>query len=373
MTAENLFYFLSWTLALYEATVFNSQMIRRKPTAARRRSFSFLMLFPLLLLVIFPAAAAGDELPPPEESKFTGPCMGEKAFEKTWFDRTHSYLTAMLCQPAVWFDGFFGQHRAGEDWAGSLIRWGEAVRFDERLQKPEYNSEFIADFRLPNMNKKVKIFISSISGEDETSSQPDEYPYDLGTSGVEGDNQQRTTAGLKIYLSDTRKVRLNLGAGLKLGDTPQIYIRARLRYTEPISNDTLLRLTPTVIWLEEDGINRSLRVDLEHRVSENVFVRSSQSLVRKELEPDILWGSVLTLYDRLSPVTVLALEAGAKGTTSPEKRVERYRLSTRLRSNFLREWLFLEVEPEYYWPLDEAGEYHLFRAISFRVQVQFYS
>jgi hypothetical protein len=53
--------------------------------------------------------------------------------------------------------------------------------------------------------------------------------------------------------------------------------------------------------------------------------------------------------------------------------VERYRLSTRLRSNFLRDWLFLEVEPEYYWPRDALGEYHLFKAITFSLEMQFYS
>jgi hypothetical protein len=223
------------------------------------------------------------------------------------------------------------------------------------------------------MDKKAKLFIKSVSRDDEASSQPDDYPYDLGAPLVEEEGERRTTAGLKYYLTDTRKVRLSLGGGLRLGGGVQPYLRLRLRYTEPLRSDTLLRLTPTVIWLQDEGINRSLRVDLEHRVSENVLIRSSQSLVRKELEPDIMWGSVLTVYDRVSPVTVLAFEAGAKGTTSPATRVKRYRLSTRIRSNFIREWLFLELEPEYYWPLDEMGEYHLFRAITFRLQLQFYS
>src|SRR5680860_204898 len=40
---------------------------------------------------------------PPEEGRYTGPCMGDEAFGRTWLDRTHAYITGMLCQPSVWF------------------------------------------------------------------------------------------------------------------------------------------------------------------------------------------------------------------------------------------------------------------------------
>jgi hypothetical protein len=338
-------------------------MIKRKWTIAAA----------IFLAVQCLAVSSSAEVPPPEEGRYSGPCMGEEAFEHTWFDRTHSYLTSMLCQPSVWFDGFFGQRRAGEDWPGSLIRWEGSIRLDEQ-EEAEYRSEFSADFRLPNMSKKMKLVITSGAQSDPTNSQPDGDPSDPSSPpGFSAKEDDRTTAGLRYYLTDTRKIRLNLGAGLKLGDPVQPYIRVRLRYTEPLGRSTLLRLTPTAVWLTEDGFNRSLRIDLDQRMSENVLIRASQSFVREELEPGVQWGTVLTLYDRLSTVTVLALDAGATGNTFPDNRVERYRLATRLRSNFIRDWLFLEVEPEYYWPRDDLGEYHLFRAITFRLEMQFYS
>jgi hypothetical protein len=323
----------------------------------------------LLLLVLIPAVPVSAEVLPPEEGRYTGPCMGEEAFERTWFDRTHSYLTSILCQPSVWFDGFFGQRRAGEDWAGSLIRWQNSIRFDEQ-EETEFRSEFRAQFRLPNMSKKVKLIVTSENRDDQSSSHPDEDPYDLGPGAGE---DSRTTAGLRYYLTDTRKVRLNLGTGLKLGDPVQAYVRARLLYTESLGRSTLLRMTPSVILLSEEGINRSLRVDIEERISENVLVRVSQSFAREELTPGVQWGSGITLFDRLSSVTVLALEAGITGNTHPDDRIERYRLATRLRSNFLRNWLFFEVEPEYYWPRDDQGEYHLIRAVTFSMEMQFFS
>lgn len=385
----------------FSATGFNSNMVREKAAATLQTLLLLLLLllFPSLALpssaeALSPEDKASDaelsaddglseevssskgeetaQILPPEESNFTGPCMGEAAFHRTWFDRTHSYLTSMLCQPSVWFDGFFGQHRAGEDWAGSLVRWRGSIRLDEQ-EGSEYSSEFRAQFRLPKMNKKVKLVITSESGDDQSSSHPDEDPYDLGPAGTDVGEESRTTAGLRYYLTDTRKMRINAGVGLKLGSSVQPYVRFRLRYTEPLGSSTLLRFIPSAIWLRDEGINRSMRIDLERRLSEDTLLRASQSFAREELTPGIQWGSVLTFYDRLSSAMVMALQAGIRGDTYPDNRIERYRLSARFRSNFLREWLFMEIEPEYYWPRDDQGAYHLYRAITFSLEMQFYS
>ena len=45
----------------------------------------------------------------------------------------------------------------------------------------------------------------------------------------------------------------------------------------------------------------------------------------------------------------------------------------KLRSDFLRPWLFLEVEPELYWPRDDEGHYRKYHALTLRVEVQFFS
>ena len=345
------------------ATVLNISMIKSRWTVV------IVLLFSILVLPV-PVAA---EVLPPEEGRYTGPCLGEDTLESTWFDRSHSYITSMLCQPSIWFDGFFGQHQAGADWAGSLVRWEGSYRLDEQ-EKPVFRSEFDASVRLPKLSKKVRLIVTSKNRDDQTISHPDDDPFnpevppELGTT-----QESQTTAGLRFYLIDTKKARLHVGAGIKLGNPVQPYVRLRLRYTEPLGSSSLVRFTPSIIWLQEDGINRSVRVDLERRMSKNVLARASQSFVREELEDGVRWGTVLTLYDRLATVTVLAIEAAATGTTHPQNMVERYRLAARLRSNFLKDWLFLEVEPEYYWPRDEQGEYHLFRAITFRLEMQFYS
>lgn len=42
-------------------------------------------------------------------------CQDELGRPDSWLDRSHSYLTQRLCEPAAWFDGFFGDPRSLEE------------------------------------------------------------------------------------------------------------------------------------------------------------------------------------------------------------------------------------------------------------------
>ena len=84
-------------------------------------------------------------------------------------------------------------------------------------------------------------------------------------------------------------------------------------------------------------------------------------------------GHTAALLERLSSKTVLNLKAGATGETQPFVRTERYRLALRVRKNVFRPWFFVEVEPELYWPRDEEGDYRKYNALTFRIEMQFFS
>jgi hypothetical protein len=102
-------------------------------------------------------------------------------------------------------------------------------------------------------------------------------------------------------------------------------------------------------------------------------LRASQTGSWKEGRPGIHWGTELSFLERLSQKTVLNVKAGARGETQPFVYTDRYRLSLRVRKNMYRPWLFVEVEPELYWPRDNEGNYRKYNAFTFRVEIQFFS
>lgn len=336
---------------------------------SRNRGAITVTLLYVLLCVAGPLQAA--EIVPP--GKATGPCMGEKGFGDAWLDRTHSYINTLVCQPSVWFDNFFGEQRSEEDWAGSLVRVSSYYRFDEDGEEEGAGTEVSASLRLPRMSRKLKLVITSDRQEDHITTYPDEDPYDQDGELAGAEERGRSTAGLRLYMTDTKRVRLNLGIGARLKDRLEPYFRIRLRVTELITRRSLIRLTPALVWFGDEGINQSFRIDLERRLGEDLMIRATESALWKEAEPGVGWGVALSLFDRITPNLVAVVEGSAKGNTYPKNDVQRYRFLTRFRSNFLRPWLFFEAAPELYWPRDEFGNYRKKKATTVKVEVQFFS
>lgn len=83
------------------------------------------------------------------------------------------------------------------------------------------------------------------------------------------------------------------------------------------------------------------------------------------------WATELSLLRELSPRSAITFGGGLAGHTRPDALVDTYRVFTRYRRNFLRPWLFCELEPEITWPRDAAGAYTSAYAFTFRIEVVF--
>lgn len=335
----------------------------------RRNNTIFIGLLWFFLVLGPPSFALAVDIPQ-DDIRSTGPCMGEEGFADAWLDRTHVYLNKILCQPSVWFDNFFGEQRVGNEWPGSLVTWKNSYRLDEK-EDEIFLTRIDADLRLPNA-RRLRLVIESERSEDNT----DILASDK-TSGaadpISESEKRRTTVGFRFLVSESRRTNFNLGVGVRF-DTPlDPYVRTRLRITEPIGPSSLIRITPSATLYRDEGLSRSLRLDIERRVGENILLRASETGSWKEGLPGIQWGTELSFLERLSPKTVLNVKAGAKGQTQPFVYTDRYRLSFRVRKNVYRPWFFVELEPELYWPRDEEGNYRKYHALTFRAEIQFFS
>ena len=83
------------------------------------------------------------------------------------------------------------------------------------------------------------------------------------------------------------------------------------------------------------------------------------------------WGTELSMIRQLSPLSAITLTGGAYGNTSASAMVGNYKIFTRYRRNFLRSWLFYELEPEVSWPRNDAGQYLAKFAFTARIEVVF--
>ncbi|MGD8309303.1 MAG: hypothetical protein PVG98_07640 [Chromatiales bacterium] len=281
-----------------------------------------------------------------------------------WLDRTHHSLAGSLDAFAQSFDRFFGDPRGDEE---SRARTFLRLRLEARYREGEgvaLRPSAHADVRLPRVSERVRLIVQGRSDEDPDPQSPDQGA--LIEPRMQDDD--RLDAGLRYTLLDHRRTNLSLSGGVRLDAPPKPFVRGRYRYLQPMGESALARLTQNLFWQNEEGFGESTRLDLERRLSSDSLLRWSTSGLFSESSDGWEWRTEGDLFRRLSKRTALNFGISAEGVTRPSAVVDSYRTHVRFRRNFLRDWLFYEIEPELRWPRDEG--YDPTPGISLRLEAQ---
>jgi len=304
-----------------------------------------------------------------EQAVVDDPCIGEEGYKDSWLDHTHAYLTRKLCEPAVWFDDFFGDDRVEQEGRpGSFVRWRNAATWTEG-QGLEYRTRFSANVRLPKIERRLRLIVSGETRDDPTEVLPDD-PVDPGFE--LNPEISRFNAGLRYDLFDQPRYKLSLGGGVRVRFPVDPYARVRFRYTHPMGNVSLLRLTQTGLWRKEDGFSETTQLDLERAFFESTLLRWANSGTYGEITDGLNWASQMSLLHQYSAKTAISLDVGAWGVTEPGFEVSTYRVGTRFRQNVYRTWLFYELEPSVSWTKDViSNDRSTTYAFTFSLEFQF--
>ncbi|MEE4296066.1 MAG: hypothetical protein V2J20_05555 [Wenzhouxiangella sp.] len=271
-------------------------------------------------------------------------CRDDQDRPESWLDRSHAYMSQRLCEPAAWFDGFFGDPRALEETpVGTFIRLRNALQWDES-EGWSLGVRVRANIELPRVSDRVRLLIS----------RDDDLSGDLRDGPSVEDNDERTRLGLRFIASEQEQAQLDLDGTVRVssgGLNPRI--RGRYRYVTGLTATTLLRATQTAFWEREDGLGISSRLDWEWLPNRYRLIRLSARGTFSEESEGVDWRTSAIAYRQLDLRTALRTEIGAFGYTRPDFDVEEYFIAVRLRRQFARPWLFYEIQPEYAWPLDE--------------------
>jgi hypothetical protein len=271
-------------------------------------------------------------------------CRDEQGRPESWLDRTHSYLKERLCEPAAWFDGFFGDPRAEEETpVGSFFRVRNSLIWDQE-ENLGHNLRISANISLPRVSDRVRLLVSR--GEDRDDDETDPRA---------GDEDEKTRLGLRYLLSEMGETQFDIDGTVRLqsgGLNPRV--RGRARHTRGLTDATLARLTQTVFWERTEGFGTASRADWEWLPSNKTLVRLTAGAMLSEDSDGVEWRTGLVGFRQLNRKTAIRSEIGAFGQTRPDVDTEEYFVNFRFRRSFLRDWLFYELQPEYAWPLDEA-------------------
>ena len=181
-------------------------------------------------LIALSAASASAQEKPEAEEGLTSAEQAERTVEiscrdpqgrpESWLDRTHSYLSRKLCEPAAWFDGFFGSERAYEETpVGSFFRVRNSMVWDES-EDFGHEIRLSANISLPRVSDRVRLLIS----RDESIEGDGQFEDDIGR----GEDEEQTRLGLRFLLSGLGRTQLDADATVKV-DSGALNPRARGR------------------------------------------------------------------------------------------------------------------------------------------------
>jgi hypothetical protein len=268
---------------------------------------------------------------------------GDRASEtRDWLDDTHAYATNRAQALAQWMDDFFGAPVRDAERADTFVRVITVDDWDER-DGHDFGVRLRGQISLPKISERVDLFFSGEESEQTLTEEERARENDLG-----------------LRLNFREGARTRLDATLSVRSGPALLPGVRLRYQQPLTENSWGRFTQRLQYHTEDGYRALTNVDLNRAIGGDRLLGWGVRLRYREDREYWDWTSSLSYrqwfgdHDRYP--SALQYFASLSGRDDPESFNSDYRVGVLYRKQFFREFLFFEVEPSYNWRRDTFEE-----------------
>lgn len=356
---------------------------RARTTVLRRTVGVLLIVLGVLLVAITADAAEAPAVSAPTATAQAGPApMNETSAvtptgaistdptatvpgpeDKGLIDTVHGGISTGLLSTAVWFDSFFGDERYESE--SNMSRFKVAFqRLYEDGTWTRYRPDY--DFRLvlPNLRRLTRLTITTALRDD-----VDNASTLAGLSAPPRTEDRSVTTALQIFLPSTAKQSTSLKAGVKYHDGRLEYLAGpRYRVFQPFGRWGF-RYTQDVLWGSQKGWQAFTWFDLERPLPRDLFFRATLSGEWTEEVEGYLYYMGFLLRQPLDPNRAIQYEWVNSFHTEPKDELTEVKLIFRYRQRFWKEWLFMEIAPQYRYPRDQS--FHAVPGILFKLEVVF--
>ena len=286
-------------------------------------------------------------------------------------DDAHAGIQQSILDQAIRLDNFFGKtNPENRRQVAYLLRFRSGPRI-EQGGNLNFSTDVRFDIGLPKLDERLHLMI--FGGKEPDPSTP-KLPEDPGNPGFDRTFQSRgriVNAELRYSLIRSTSAELFLGAGIGVGLPPNLFARSRFQYSRRLSDVTLFRFAETVFIKTSAVAGETTEIGLERSLDPKTILRwSTVGTVSEEIGA-LEWGSELALLHELSSRSATTVAAGIYGNTGLDDWITNYRIYATYRRNFLRDWLFYELEPQISWPRQSDGRFPPIFAFTARLEVVF--
>lgn len=309
---------------------------------------------------LVPAPAIATSAPIPE--KAAGNCIkrDEEGRLIGWMDYQQCVFSGRTLASAIWFDDLFGDWHDND--AKLMLRAITEVTMAES-EGSRFRFRLRASAALPNAKKRLRLVVTDDSESDESVAGQDVL------SQLNSDRDKLSTA-LRWIPFERAGIQSDFDIGVRGIAPPDIFVRTRLRKSWNVMRDAAIRFGETLRYGSETQGSSITQLDFEYAASETALARLSSAYEYRQdnHEHGMLWGHGISMSHVLGGPRSLGYGFSASGHTKPNWKDDNYGPWVLYRSNFLRPWMFYELEPRVTWYEDKAGGAVL--SLTLRLEVQ---
>ena len=265
-------------------------------------------------------------------------CTHSNAKHTHWLESSRKYVTVKSDSLAGWLDDFFGTPTSDLESASSSLRLRLRGRWEEG-EGNDFKASLRGNIHLPRASKRLSlIFTEAVEeGTDESGAATE----------IIDDSKDNTDVSVQYNVLENIRSRLDLHFGLRSSLKPKV--SGRYRYRMSLIEDYFAEFSEKVYFKGGDGFGSITRFSIDHTLASDQVLRWSNRFHYAEESDGVEWSSNLSLNQRLDEKRAIAYVVGTAGETRPDYLNTRYGMSVVYRQNFLRPWLFVELEPAYKW------------------------
>lgn len=257
---------------------------------------------------------------------------------KHWVDSSHEYATNRAQALAQWMDDFFGAQVRDAERADSFVR---AILIDDWDQRDGHDPKLRlrGQLSLPKISERVDLIFSGEEAEQTL---------------TEEERAQENDVGVRFNVRDGKRTRVDATLSLRAG--PAILPGVRLRYQQPITDNSWARFTQRFQYHSSDGYRSLTNFDLNRAIGEQSLLRWGGRLRYREDKEFWDWNTGLTYRhwfgDHEDFPSAVEYYIAMSGRNEPEVFSTNYRVGMLYRKQFFRRFLYYEIEPNYNWRRD---------------------
>ena len=260
--------------------------------------------------------------------------FGQEANNALWLDTMHLRIRNSVQNTARWFDNFFVDESFGlVDTADAQARISLAWEPRSRSLN-EFETRVRVRARLPNLKNRVDIIFSDFDEEQENTTVRAAQNDEL---------QRRNRFNLAVRYKNREDSPWSHRAGI--GRKAQPFVRSNYNIGKELNDKSSLRFQASGYFFSSDGLGGNVQLQYDYDINEDKLFRFDNRFFYRDEFNDWLWQHSWNIYKQHSEKLAVVYGLFIEGNSHPVYQVNEYLVSTRVRKNALRSWLFFELEP----------------------------